>query len=297
MIPNLITSIGEWFSELPTKIGEWLSQVWEDFKTWVTNLWTTASEGMSNLINGIGEWFAQLPTKISTWLLCTWDKFKSWCSDMWNTANEKINALVDGVGDWFSEMPGKVAKWLLDTWNKLVQWGSDMVTSAKESAKSVYHSIVDTIKEIPSQMLDIGKNIVKGIWDGITGMAGWLKEKIGGFASGVVKGFKGALGIHSPSRVMKKEVGQYTAQGFGIGFIDEMDNVNKDIQQSMKDTVNSARVPIPYYKQDDFKESLKTMFRVDVQMDIDGQEFVRKTVAPHQKELEDYNRIRTGLSY
>lgn len=297
MIPNLITSIGEWFSELPTKIGEWLSQVWEDFKTWITNLWTTASEGMANLINGIGEWFAQLPTKISTWLLYTRDKFKSWCSDMWNTANEKINALVDGVGDWFSEMPGKVAKWLLDTWNKLVQWGSDMVSTAKESAQDVYHSIVDTIKEIPSQMLDIGKNIVKGIWDGITGMAGWLKEKIGGFASGVVKGFKGALGIHSPSRVMKKEVGQYTAQGFGIGFIDEMDNVNKDIQQSMKDTVNSARVPVPYYKQDDFKETLKTMFRVDVQMDIDGQEFVRKTVAPHQEELEDYNRMRTGLSY
>jgi len=298
MVPNLIIAIAEWFSELPGKIWTWLVQVITDFGVFMADLWNDMTTGIGNLITGIGEWFAQLPTKVYTWLLYTWDRFKSWCSDMWNTASEKISALVEGVGNWFSEMPAKVWKWLVDTWNKLVQWGSDMVASAKESAKEVFNAIVDKIKEIPHQMLEIGKNIVKGIWDGITGMAGWLKEKIGDFAGGIVKGFKGALGIHSPSRVMKKEVGKYTAQGVGVGFIEEMEDVNKQIEDSMKDTISSARVPIPYYKQDDFKESLKTMFTVDFKMDIDGKEFVRKTVAPHQEELEDYNRMTTtAFSY
>lgn len=297
-VPNLIISIAEWFGELPGKIWVWLLQVLTDFGTFIVDLWNDMTEGIGNLINGIGAWFGQLPTKIWVWLLYSWDKFKAWCSNLWNTASEKITELIEGIGKWFGELPGKISAHLLQAWNNLVKWGSDMVTSASKSAKEVFDTIVDTIKEIPGKMLEIGKNIVEGIWKGITGAKDWLKEKIGGFADGVVGGFKSALGIHSPSRVMEKEVGIYSAQGFGVGFIDEMDNVNDDIRKSMQDTVNSAIVPTPYYKNSDFKDSLVSMFRVELNMDIDGREFMRKTVAPNQDVLEDYNRMTTtSFSY
>ncbi len=52
-------------------------------------------------------------------------------------------------------------------------------------------------------MINIGKNIVLGIWHGIVNAKDWLKSKITGFCDGVVSGFKDALGIHSPSRIMR----------------------------------------------------------------------------------------------
>jgi phage-related protein len=84
-------------------------------------------------------------------------------------------------------------------------------------------------------MLEIGGNIVKGIWDGITGFAGWLWDKISGFCSGIVDGIKGFFGISSPSKLMKNLIGKNMALGIGIGFEDEMPKVNKQIRNSIDD--------------------------------------------------------------
>ena len=44
---------------------------------------------------------------------------------------------------------------------------------------------------------------------------------------------KSFFGIKSPSRLFKKEVGTYLAQGIGVGFVDEMDKVTKDMQNAL----------------------------------------------------------------
>ena len=44
---------------------------------------------------------------------------------------------------------------------------------------------------------------------------------------------KDALGIESPSKKFRDEVGKFMAQGIGVGFSDEMDNVNRMIEKSI----------------------------------------------------------------
>jgi len=69
----------------------------------------------------------------------------------------------------------------------------------------------------PSSLLNIGKDVVKGLWNGIQDMGGWLKDKIIGFVKDKIPGpIKSALGIHSPSRVaaaLGKQVPAGLAQG------------------------------------------------------------------------------------
>lgn len=62
----------------------------------------------------------------------------------------------------------------------------------------------------------IGKNLITGLWEGISGMGGWIIDQVKGFFGGVVDGVKNFLGIHSPSRVFA-EIGGYTMEGFAIG--------------------------------------------------------------------------------
>lgn len=97
------------------------------------------------------------------------------------------------------------------------------------AAGKIFEIIVKALASLPSKMLSIGKNIVEGIWKGIWNMGGWITKKIGDFAGGIVKSFKGFLGIHSPSRIMRDMVGRFIGEGIGVGILGSFDTVRKDI--------------------------------------------------------------------
>lgn len=80
---------------------------------------------------------------------------------------------------------------------------------------------------------NVGKNIVEGLWNGIKNMKDWVIKKIKGFGNDVLDGLKSFFGIHSPSTVMRDQVGKFLAQGIGVGFENEMSSVNKEIQNSL----------------------------------------------------------------
>ena len=72
-----------------------------------------------------------------------------------------------------------------------------------------------------------------GLWEGISGAAGWLLNKIKGWANSILDSIKGFFGIHSPSAVFRDDVGRYMAQGIGVGFEDEMGAVASRMQRSI----------------------------------------------------------------
>ena len=108
--------------------------------------------------------------------------------------------------------------------------------AVKNAATSVGTGILNALRKIPSQVISIGKNIVHGLWNGISGMVGWMTNKVKSFASSILGGIKKALGIHSPSRVMRDEVGKMMALGTGIGF--EQNLPIDDMSASLFDSVN-----------------------------------------------------------
>lgn len=107
------------------------------------------------------------------------------------------------------------------------------IGNAVSGARNVVSAIVGALRQAPSMVLDVGANIVSGLWQGIQGAAGWLREKVRGWVSGIMQDIKGFFGIHSPSRLMRDEVGKYLAEGIGVGFEDEMGNVSKQMIDAM----------------------------------------------------------------
>ena len=87
---------------------------------------------------------------------------------------------------------------------------------------------------------DIGKNIVRGIWDGIKGMGNWIGDKVTGFLDDIVEGAKESLGIHSPSRVFADVIGKNMALGVGEGFTESLSSVNRSISRGLDSTVAVA---------------------------------------------------------
>ena len=87
-------------------------------------------------------------------------------------------------------------------------------------------AIGDTI--VHTDWLQVGKNIVDGLWNGLQRSWGSLQDWFFNAVSGLVDGIKGWLGIHSPSKVFAN-IGDFMALGLGEGFTKSMLAVNKDI--------------------------------------------------------------------
>ena len=93
----------------------------------------------------------------------------------------------------------------------------------------IISAIVKGFKEYYSKMGNIGLNLVKGIWEGIKNGVPWLKDKITGFAGNVSKWFKDTFKIKSPSKLMENEVGRYIGEGVGVGIVDSIPAVKKQL--------------------------------------------------------------------
>ncbi len=193
------------------------------------------------LIQAIPTLIANIP-KIITAIVDVWSAF-NWL----NLGKMAITGLGNGIKALFGFLKG-TGKEALDTVlinilmlpERLRALGgkgiSGLVSGIKSlfgalggAAKKIFEIIVKALASLPSKMLSIGKNIVEGIWKGIWNMGGWITKKIGDFAGGIVKSFKGFLGIHSPSRIMRDMVGRFIGEGIGVGILGSFDTVRKDI--------------------------------------------------------------------
>lgn len=87
--------------------------------------------------------------------------------------------------------------------------------------KDLFGLFLDT----PRQMIEIGRNLVLGLWEGIKGMAGWLWDQVSGWVSGLWSGIKSFFGIHSPSTRMYW-MGEMLLAGLGTGITDNVSVVS-----------------------------------------------------------------------
>ena len=89
------------------------------------------------------------------------------------------------------------AGWQLIT--GLLQGIIESVPALLSYIPKIISSMFNYWKQIPSMMKDVGKNLIKGLWNGIKDVTGWITDKIKGFGKSVLKSIKGIFGIHSPS--------------------------------------------------------------------------------------------------
>lgn len=214
----------------------------EGFRDAVMNAWQGIKDFIGNAIQAIGDFFSNLGTTISQlpqmfayWLNNVIATVTGWVSNMAAQAASAGSQFVSNAINFISQLPGRIASFLGNVISNLGSWAGQMASKGAEGASNMFNAVVNGLASLPGRVLSIGSDIVRGIWDGISGAAGWLADKVTSFASGILDGMKNALGIHSPSRLFRDQVGKYIAQGIGEGFTDEMGSVVGQMQDAMPD--------------------------------------------------------------
>ena len=161
----------------------------------------------------------------------------------------------------------------------------DKLSSLKEDAGKILTTVTNAVKDLPDKMLSVGKNLVEGIWRGISNGLGWIKSKISGWVGNVTSFIKGLFGIHSPSTVMRDQVGKNLALGIGEGFSDEMKYVATEMGNAIPTSfdVNSSVTGARYANEGSqidmisaFKQALSQV-KIVLDDEVAG-EFVERTV-------------------
>lgn len=156
--------------------------------------------------------------------------------------------LINAIPQLIDKIPTIIDKLLnaiIENLPKLVEMGIELVVKIGiglvqaipqlvGKVPQLISSVVEALWKLPGMVIDIGKNLVSGIWDGISNMASWLWDKITGWCSSIFDGIKSFFGIHSPSKLFADDVGKMLGLGIGEGFDDSLSSVYKEMQDAVE---------------------------------------------------------------
>jgi len=227
---------------------------WDTIKAKLAEAWGAIKENVSTVWGSIVQFFQELPEKISTFFSeLPWKlgyiigqaigELIKFGHQAITWATTEVPRIIDNVVSFFKNLPGKIKEQLSNTLTSLVAWISNMKITVANEIPKITSSIVTFFSELPGKMVDIGVDIVKGLWEGIKSMAGWLGSLIKGFVKGLVQGTKDALGEKSPSKVFA-EIGKNVSLGLAMGIEKELDSV-ADAAKSMANTVMDVNIGLP----------------------------------------------------
>ena len=234
---TFLTNIISFFKNLPSKLWGFLKSGITKIAEFATNIASKAKSAGSNFLKNIVSFFEKLPSKLWEFLKSGITKIATFATNIASKAKSAGSNFLKNIVSFFKNLPSNVWTWLKNTISKVGSFASDLVKKAAQAGKDFSERLIRGFKNLPSKMADIGKNIVHGIWNGIKGMGDWIAGKVSGFAKGIVKGFKKALGIHSPSTVMRDEVGVNLAKGVVAGVKKEHKNTVNELTKESEKTL------------------------------------------------------------
>ena len=147
------------------------------------------------------------------------------------TLVQKIPEIVDSIVGAFSNNIGEL---ITAGINLIIALASGLPQAIPQVVMAIPQIITAIINALMEQdWLQVGIDIVRGLADGLIDGVNIIWDKIKEMASSLLSSIKSALGIHSPSKLFRDKVGIFLAQGVGVGFVDEMDKVTKDMQNAL----------------------------------------------------------------
>ena len=110
-----------------------------------------------------------------------------------------------------------------------------------DKVKNFFGRALDWLRNLFSKFVEVGKNLVKGLWEGITGAAKAVGDGIKKLGTNIVNGVKSFFGIHSPSTVMA-QLGEYMSLGFANGIADSGSAVDRSMNDVMRSALSAAQM-------------------------------------------------------
>lgn len=212
-----------------------LPAIQQQFQIWGTELQNiinavfpyiqTIITTVMNIINGIittvlavlqGNWNG-VWTGIQNITVRVWNGIQNNVTAAINAVSGVISAVLNAISSTWSGIWNTVSNLASNAWNGITNTIRNGVNNVANTVNGIGGKIKDAFSNAGSWLVSAGNNIIQGLINGIKGAIGNAVAAVKNAASSIVDAAKGALGIHSPSRVFRDEVGKMIPAGLGVG--------------------------------------------------------------------------------
>lgn len=195
--------------------GDW-SGAWNEIKGVVSTVWNGIKTIVTTVFNAVKSVINSILSGIKSMWSSSWNGIKSISSSVWNGIKSVVSSGMSGIRSVVSTMMSTVRSVFSSGWN-----------AARSVTSSGIHGAVNVVRSAVSGMVSAGRNFVMGFVNGIRGAIGAAASAAANMARSAMNAAKSALGIHSPSRVMRDQVGYYVVAGFAKGMNDNTNLIDK----------------------------------------------------------------------
>lgn len=229
--------VAAWFKKLWDAIvgifkaaWEAIKKVWSTVTGWFSNLWGgikagagKAWEGIKNTINKAREGVQKAWGSVKSWFSNLWNGVKNATGKAWQgiktvflnyTPHGLIYKNWDKITGWFSNLWGNVKSGISNAWGGIKDWFSNL--QPVEWMRGAWENVGTFFENLGPRFYEWGKNLLQGLWNGITSMVDKVVEGMKNIGRRIANGFKSILGINSPSRLFA-EYGLNITQGLVVG--------------------------------------------------------------------------------
>ena len=207
--------------------GLFTSDVKEKFSKW----WSDIVNGMTNAFSNFDGTFMGIWNTVKDCLSTAFNGIKDFAHNIGYYAGDILGHAVGLIIkaftdiDW-ADIVTKIKTGLNNLWTAITTYdwsklGQDILTGIQTGWQKVTtwfsgvgQTIADFFKNV--DLMQIGSDLISGLWNGITGQWQVVWEFIKGLFEGFIDGVKDVLGVHSPSTIFT-EIGGNLIQGLWNG--------------------------------------------------------------------------------
>ena len=188
------------------KIAAWFKKLWDA----IVGIFKAAWEAIKKVWCTVTGWFSNLWGGIKAGAGKAWEGIKNTI----NKAREGVQKAWGSVKGWFSNLWGNVKSGISNAWGGIKDWFSNL--QPVEWMRGAWENVGTFFENLGPRFYEWGKNLLQGLWNGITSMVDKIVEGMKNIGRRIANGFKSILGINSPSRLFA-EYGLNITQGLVVG--------------------------------------------------------------------------------
>lgn len=233
---QFLTNLGTFLMQLPGNIWNWLTSTVASVASWAAQMGANALSAGSQFLSNVGTFISQLPSNVGSWLSGAISAAASFVGQMASNAVNAGSRFLSSIGSYISQVPGRIGAGLSGAISAVGSFASSMASGALLAGQQFLSNLVNTLASIPGRMVSIGSQIVQGIINGITGSIGQVGSAILGGVKDAIADVKNMLGIHSPSRLFRDQIGR----NIGLGLAQGISNSQAAVMASMNDMASGV---------------------------------------------------------
>lgn len=214
---QFLTNLGTFLMQLPGNIWNWLTSTVASVASWAAQMGANALSAGSQFLSNVGTFISQLPSNVGSWLSGAISAAASFVGQMASNAVNAGSRFLSSIGSYISQVPGRISAGLSGAISAVGSFAGSMASGALRAGQQFLSNLVNTLASIPGRVVSIGRNIVEGIVSGIMGSMGRVGSAILGGMNAAIANVKRMLGIHSPSRLFRDQIGMMMGLGLANG--------------------------------------------------------------------------------